>query len=211
MAVRIGPTEGTGVTSGAESDLIATIELVTLARQGDRSAAEQLFRRYRPRLEAFLYARVPLRARHLFDTQDVVQDVCVKIFAALDRFKAHGIGSFWCFARSVARNHLIDAARRGDAVHETAIHEGSGSCPEMVAPGPPEVSQGHEAAEDFDRALEKLPDRVRTALLMRLELGMEWSVIAEECDYPSPDAARVAIKRALQEIAKEMSRHDDGR
>jgi RNA polymerase sigma-70 factor (ECF subfamily) len=209
MDARIGSTGGGGVTSGAESDLIATIELVTLARQGDRSAAEQLFRRYRPRLEAFLYARVPLRSRRLFDTQDVVQDVCVKIFAALDRFKSHGIGSFWCFARSVARNHLIDAARRGNAVHETAIQEGSGSCPEMVAPGPSEESEGHEAAEDFDRALENLPDRVRTATLMRLELGLEWNVIAAECGFPSPDAARVAIKRALREIATEMSGHDD--
>lgn len=198
------------MATGAEGDLLATIDLVTRARQGDRSAAENLFRRYRARLEAFVYARVPMSARRLVDTQDVVQDVCVKILGALDRFQSQGVGSFWCFARSIARNHLIDAARRGGALHETGMREGSGSCPEVIAPGPATEAEGHESAEDFDRALEKLPERVRTSLLMRLELGMEWNVIAEECGYPSPDAARVAIKRALQTIAKEMSGHDDG-
>jgi RNA polymerase sigma factor (sigma-70 family) len=197
------------VASGTESDLLSTIDLVTRAKRGNRSAAETLFRRYRPRLEAFLFARVPFRARRLFDTQDVVQEVCVKIFAALDRFEGRGIGSFWCFARSVARNHLIDAGRRGRALHETAIKEGSGSCPKDLAPGPSKEAEGHESAEDFDRALEGLSDHVRTATLMRLELGLEWNVIAEECGFPSPDAARVAIKRALRKIATEMSGHDD--
>src|SRR5262245_5232778 len=106
------------VASGAEGDLLATIDLVTRARTGDRSAAENLFRRYRKRLEAFVYARVPVSARRLVDTQDIVQDVCVKILGALDRFESKGVGSFWCFARSIARNHLIDAARRGGAKHE---------------------------------------------------------------------------------------------
>lgn len=197
------------MASGAESDLLATVDLVTLAKKGDRSAVETLFRRYRPRLEAFLYARIPYHARRLFDTQDVVQDVCFKIFAALDRFEARGIGSFWCFARTIAHNHLVDANRRGAALHETKMNEGSGSCPSAFEPGPSREAEGHESAEDFDRALEKLPERVRTAVLMRLELGLEWNVIAAECGYPSPDAARVAIKRALKEIAAEMSGHDD--
>ena len=197
------------MASGAESDLLATIDLVTLSKRGDRSAAETLFRRYRPRLEAFLFARVPSRARRLFDTQDVVQDVCVKIFAALDRFEGRGIGSFWCFARSVARNHLIDAGRRVRTLHETAIKEGSASCPKDLAPGPSKEAEGHESVADFDRALEKLPEQVRTATLMRLELGLEWNVIAAECGYPSPDAARVGIKRALRKIATELSGHDD--
>ena len=196
------------MASGTESDLLSTIDLVTRAKRGNRTAAETLFRRYRPRLEAFLFARVPVRARRLFDTQDVVQDVCVKIFAALDRFR-RGIGSFWCFARSVARNHLIDASRRGRALHETTIKEGSASCPQDLAPGPSKEAEGHESVEDFDRALEKLPDHVRTATLMRLELGLEWNVIAAECGYPSPDAARVGIKRALRKIATELSGHDD--
>jgi RNA polymerase sigma-70 factor (ECF subfamily) len=197
------------VASGAESDLLATIDLVALAKQGDRSAVETLFERYRPRIEAFLFARMPYRARRLFDTQDVVQEVCVKVFAALDGFESRGIGSFWCFVRTVARNHLTDAGRRGGALHETTIHEGSGSCPSIAAPGPAKEAEGHESLEAFDRALEKLPERVRTAVLARLDLGLEWDVIAKECGYPTPDAARVAVKRALREVAKEMAGHDD--
>lgn len=197
------------MASGTESDLLATIDLVALAKQGDRTAVETLFERYRPRIEAFLFARMPYRARRLFDTQDIVQDVCVKVFAALDGFESRGIGSFWCFVRTVARNHLTDAGRRGGAIHETKLNEGSGSCPSFPKPDPSQEAQGHESAEDFDRALAELPERVRTAVVMRLELQLEWDLIAAECGYPSPDAARVAVKRALRIIAAKMAGHDD--
>ena len=196
------------MAAGAESDLLATVDLVTRARQGDRPAAEQLFRRYRAHLEAFVYSRVPLRARRLVDTQDIVQDVCIKILVALDRFEARGVGSFWCFARTIASNHLIDCSRRGGALHETTLRDGSGSCPPAFVPDPSKQAEAREWAEDFDRELAKLPERLRIAILARLELKLEWNVIAEECDYPSPDAARVAVKRALGEIAKRMSGHD---
>jgi RNA polymerase sigma-70 factor (ECF subfamily) len=197
------------VATGTECDLLATVDLVTRVQQGDRAAVERLFRRYRPRLESFLFARVPPRARRLCDTQDLVQEVCLKILAALDRFHARGIGSFWWFARSIARNLLIDIGRRSDAAPETSMRDGSSSCPSAPGPSPSKEAERNESAAAFDRALEHLPEKQRTALLMRLELGLEWNLIAADCDFPSADAARVAVKRGLQEMAREMAGHGD--
>jgi RNA polymerase sigma factor (sigma-70 family) len=198
------------VEPGAPDDLLATDDLVARAKGHEAVAAEELFRRYRPRLQSFVHARVPVVARKLSDTQDVVQDVCFKILRALDRFESRGIGSFWWFARQIAKNHLLDLVRRGRALHETGLDEKSDAEPVAKARAPAGVAADRESAEAFDRALERVADPVRQGLVMRLELGLEWNVIARDCGFPSPDAARVAVKRALGDVAKEMAGHGEG-
>jgi RNA polymerase sigma factor (sigma-70 family) len=190
-------------------DLLSTNDLVARAKRREAVAAEELFRRYRPRLSAFVHARVPSGARRLADTQDVVQEVCFKILRALDRFESRGIGSFWWFARQIAKNHLVDLARGGKAVHETALDEHSDAEPAGPARAPSSVAADREAMEAFDRALERVPERVRQGILMRLELGLDWSVVAADSGFPSADAARVAVKRALADVAREMTGHGE--
>jgi RNA polymerase sigma factor (sigma-70 family) len=199
-----------GPPTGREaSELLQTGELLTRFRRGERAAADELFARYRPRLDALLRARLPASLRKLGDTDDLVQDVCVKILGALDRFEMRGIGSFWWFARSIARNHVVDATRRNKALHETNLNERSDVAPAAKQRGPVGEAADHESAEAFDKALERVPDPVRRGLLMRIELNLDWSLIADECGFASPDAARVAVKRALGAIAKEMAGHGE--
>ncbi len=195
---------------GPPDDLLTTDDLVARAKRREAVAAEELFRRYRPRLSAFVHARVPSGARKLSDTQDVVQDVCFKILRALDRFESRGIGSFWWFARQIAKNHLVDLARSGKALRETGLDERSDAEPAGPARPPSGAAADREAMEAFDRALERVPERVRQGLLMRLELGLDWKAIAGDSGFPSADAARVAVKRALADVAKEMAGHGEG-
>src|SRR5262249_15369497 len=115
-----------------------------------------------------------------------------------------GIGSFWWFARTLARNHVIDLARRQKATHETTLDTATHAAPAAKARGPLSDAADHEAAAAIDLALEKLPKRTRHGLAMRLELDLDWTVIAADCGFPSADAARVAIKRALVDVAKEL-------
>jgi RNA polymerase sigma factor (sigma-70 family) len=193
-----------------ESELLQTGELLARFKGGERAAADDLFRRYRPRLDAFLRTRLPPGARRLGDTDDLVQEVCVKILGALDRFELRNIGSFWWFARSIANHHLIDMLRRNKARREAILPDASDAAPPEPHPGPDDEAASREAAAAFDRALESVSDHVRRGLLMRLELHLDWSVVAADCGFPSPDAARVAIKRALGAIAREMAGHADG-
>jgi DNA-directed RNA polymerase specialized sigma24 family protein len=89
-------------------------------------------------------------------------------------------------------------------VHETPLDSATNVAPAAPARGPLREAADHESAAAVDAALEKLPEKTRQGLAMRLELGLEWNVIAEDCGFPSPDAARVAIKRALLDVAKEL-------
>jgi len=59
----------------------------------------------------------------------------------------------------------------------------------------------------FENVIGQLPDRQRHALLMRLELGLKYKIIAEECDYPSPDAARMDVRRTMAAVGREMAGH----
>ncbi len=190
-------------------DLSETSELLLRVRKGDEVARNELFRRFWPRLAAFLRQRLPQHARSLEETQDLVQDVCIKAFANLGRFEDRGIGSFWMFLRAAARNQLVDVIRRHkhDEKKE-AIPDDSRTAPSADGQSPLQRVQGREVVERYERALATLQERTRTAVVLRLELELDYATIAAECGYASPDAARVSIARALLQLSKEMRPHD---
>ena len=63
---------------------------------------------------------------------------------------------------------------------------------------------GHEALGRYELALQRLSPRDREAVVARIELGMEYAELALVLGKPSPDAARVAVARALVRLAQEM-------
>ena len=192
---------------GDSLDLLATGELLARVGRGDESARDDLFARYRQRLERFIRARIPDDLRILAETQDFAQEVSIKALGALDRFEYRGLGSFWSYLRRIALNHLIEVgrkqARRGDRV---SLPEGSSAPIAAASASPLSALVRREEFLAFESALERVPERQRHALLMRLELDLDYEVIAEECDYPSADAARMAIARALKQVAEDLSR-----
>ncbi|MEW6744100.1 MAG: sigma-70 family RNA polymerase sigma factor, partial [Planctomycetota bacterium] len=91
--------------------LLETSDLLERIRSGEGSACDELFLRYRPRLEGFLRARLPLAARGLMETQDLVQEVCLRVLPELMRFRYRGIGSFWGYLRAIALNYVREVWR----------------------------------------------------------------------------------------------------
>src|SRR5262249_49444884 len=63
-----------------------------------------------------------------------------------------------------------------------------------------------EELQAFEKALLSISDRRRQALLMRLELDLDYPEIAEDCGFPSANAARMAIVRAVKSVSKEIER-----
>lgn len=189
------------------SDLGATRELLALARGGDADAKGRLFLRYERPLARFLHARLPASARALAETQDVVQEVFARALASLPELEFRGAGAFWAYLRTVGMRHVVDlqrraAVRRGEALSLSDSH----AAPAAVEASPLGQLIGSEALAVYERALERLAERTRQALLLRLELDLDYASIALELDFPSPDAARMAIARALKDLGEEMGR-----
>ena len=71
---------------------------------------------------------------------------------------------------------------------------------------PLEAAIGAETLEKYDRALERLDDETREAVIARIELGCSYAEVAELMGKPSADAARMTVSRALVKLAEEMRR-----
>ena len=126
----------------------------------------------------------------------------LRAIGSLERFEYRGVGSFWAFLRTIGQRYLADVYRRGSRESET-LSDSSHHAP-ADDPPPSAVAEQREQIERYDRAVEALPVRERQSVALRLELGLDYETISSECGYPSPDAARMAIARALRAVAARM-------
>ena len=60
--------------------------------------------------------------------------------------------------------------------------------------------------EQYEGALGRLSEPEREAIVARIEMGHGYEEIARALGKPSPDAARMAVSRALVRLAEEMGR-----
>ena len=180
----------------------STLSLVLGARAGNAGAIDDLFARYRVRLRAWASGRVPAHARGHLETEDIVQDVLVRTFQRLDRLSPDRPGCFQAYTRRAVLNAIRDHLRRTrstpdeEAVAREPGHEAS----------PLEHVIGREALDRYEAALDRLGETDRELVVARIEMHAEYEEIAELLQKPSVDAARVAVKRALVRLAREMQR-----
>ena len=69
---------------------------------------------------------------------------------------------------------------------------------------PLEAAIGAEAVERYDAALERLTETERELIVARVELGLTYAEVAAATGKPSPNAARMALVRALMRLAEEI-------
>jgi RNA polymerase sigma-70 factor (ECF subfamily) len=70
---------------------------------------------------------------------------------------------------------------------------------------PLELAIGQQAVEAYEAALQRLRQEDREAIVARVEMDYSYDQVAVALGKPSPDAARMAVSRALLRLAEEMS------
>jgi RNA polymerase sigma-70 factor, ECF subfamily len=192
---------------GVTIDVAATAAILGRIRAGDPAAREDLFKRFEAPLLRFLHGRLPPLARGMFDTHDAAQEVCMKVFRTLGSFEPRGVGAFWAYLRNAALNFVRDLTRTPGkwSPGESLGAESRVDYAALSNAPLSKVIQTEDLAA-FERSIAVLDERARTALLMRFELDAEYADIAQECGFASPDAARMAVSRAIEKIAAEMAR-----
>ena len=154
--------------------------LVLLARNGDDSAREELFRRYRS--DAYRYAYRQLG--HEQDALDVVQESMLKAFSGLDEFT--GRSAFRTWLLRIVINTAFDWGRRrkrrpgdqggndGDLVRfETATYD-----------DPARRLHREDLRIALDHALDRLSHTIRSTFVLFAELGLSYREISETQDVP---------------------------
>jgi RNA polymerase sigma-70 factor (ECF subfamily) len=183
------------------STLLTTQELLRLAKSGDPRARELLLARYLPRLRRWASGRLPMFARSLLDTGDLVQATMLRVLQGLDRIEVRGPGGFQAYVRQAVLNRIRDEVRWA------SLRPGSDALFENLpdpSPSPLENAVGADVLARYEHALETLAMEERELLHLRIELGFEYQEIATMTGRPSRDAVRMATQRALARLADAM-------
>ncbi|MEM7306831.1 MAG: sigma-70 family RNA polymerase sigma factor [Planctomycetota bacterium] len=169
--------------------------LLERARTGDREAFDQLVRAHFPRVYAVAFRLV---GNHE-DAEDLAQDAFVKAHRALSWYRGEGAFATWIYRIVV---HLArDRFRR---VERRPV--------EAALVAPVESRAGGGPAEELDRrelqrvlldSLRRLPERLRTPLVLRTMEGLDYRDVAEATGV-TPDTARTQVMKARRALARVM-------
>lgn len=160
-----------------------------------------LFARYVPALQRWAHGRLPTKFRDLADTSDVVQEALAQTFKKIEGFEHRGEGAFHAYLRQAVMNRIRDELRRAE--RRPVFVEIEESRPDDGV-SPLEAAIGAEVVERYEAALQRLTEEERELIVARIELGLTYAELASVLDRPSPDAARMAVGRALVRLAEEM-------
>jgi RNA polymerase sigma-70 factor (ECF subfamily) len=183
--------------------LETTVDLLNRARQGDAEALDSLIGRYLPPLQRWARGRLPRWARNMADTDDIVQEALVDTFRRIESFEHRGEGALRAYLRQAVMNRIRDELRKA------AVRRVEPGVPEDFAdpgPSPLEATIGQAALDRYEAALVRLRDAERDVIVARVELGFTYPEIARATGRESPDAARMAVTRALMRLTEEMAR-----
>ena len=189
-------------TSGPEDE--SSVELVRRAQNGDRRALDRLFERYLPILRRWAAGRLPRWARDLVDTDDMIQETLMGTLRNVETFEPRHDGALGAYLRQALNNRIRDEIRK---VHARPRKEELQDDQAGEGASPLEEAVGHEALRRYEEALRRLTDEERELVLARTEMGMTYAQVAAATNKPTPDAARMAVSRALVRLAMEMD-HD---
>ncbi|WP_018347831.1 sigma-70 family RNA polymerase sigma factor [Longispora albida] len=175
----------------------ALTELASRAAAGDSQATADLLTQLRPMIVRYCRARLGRVGGGFVTADDVAQEVCLAVLAALPRYRDMG-RPFAAFVFGIAGHKVTDAHRAATRALQVAPVESVPERPDTDV-GP----EGRALAADLSRQLTALLDRLspahREIILLRVAVGLT----AEETGVAlgmKPGAVRVAQHRALARL-----------
>ncbi|MCH8216120.1 MAG: sigma-70 family RNA polymerase sigma factor [Planctomycetes bacterium] len=182
-------------------------ETIELCQRGDAAAFTQVVQRYERPLFAYVYrlgCTPPDR-----DAEDVVQEVFVKVYQSIHRYRRLGKGVFstWLFA--IAHNHCMSLGRRKLIEVQTRRGETSRSpAPsEATLPSPAETLSNREEVAHIVWAAGELPESLRSAFILRYYQDLPCREIATILNC-NEGTVRSRLFRARRTVLQSLTRED---
>jgi RNA polymerase sigma-70 factor (ECF subfamily) len=170
-------------------------QLMCAAAEGDMDAFETLVRRHQ-------HGAVDFATRMLSDIHaghDAAQEAFLRVLEKADRYRP--IAKFRTYLFSILRRICIDQYRkhRADAAGDLAWQENGGQSPD-------EALLNDERATRVRQAIERLPERQKTALILQHYEDMSYEQIAEvmDCTLRAVDSLLVRARRKLADQLQDL-------
>ncbi|MEM9208868.1 MAG: RNA polymerase sigma factor RpoE [Pseudomonadota bacterium] len=178
-------------------------QLVRRVQKGDKGAFDLLVLKYQHKIVNLVmrYVRDPDQA------MDIAQEAFLKAYRALPRFRGDSAFYTWLYriAVNTAKNHLAAQRRRPmDVELDLQDSEQYDLHAKLKETDTPEgVTLSEELNQTVQRAIEALPEDLRTAIVLRELEGMSYEEIAQTMDCPV-GTVRSRIFRARDAIGKKI-------
>ena len=175
-----------GTKAPQESDAV----LIDRCAAGQEEAFRELFDRYREHV--YRVARRLVRDRE--EALDLTQEAFIKAFRSLDRFR--GQSSFKTYLTRIAVNACLDFRRRLRRATETGSAGAMELDEERVGVGgsreaaranvvdPLLQAEKRELQRALEEALDRLPENLRTTLLLHAVEGFTYREVADALEIP---------------------------
>jgi RNA polymerase sigma factor (sigma-70 family) len=179
-----------------ESDLIAQL------RYGDEAAFKRVFEAHQDRI----YNTILYMVQSVEEAKDLTQEVFVDVFLSIENFKGQSKLSTWIYRIAVnkALNHqrFKKAKKRLGVVLSIFNLSPADEAPDFVHAGI--ILENKELSESLHKAIEALPEKQKTAFILRQLEDLSYAEIAEvmQTTTPSVESLLFRAKQNLQKILK---------
>ena len=173
--------------------------LVCLALEGDETAFEYLFNRYREAIRQLLVQRAGSES----DADDLLQETFIKVYLHLDRYKADYTFGQWLY--TIARNTFIDFVRRRQ--DDLSIDERFSAQPSPATKPEDSLIRLQQRAQ-IEHYLDALTPRYRQLIQMRCFEEYSYEEIAEKLQLPM-GTVKTQIHRARERMCDLIRRGEN--
>lgn len=185
------------------ADKVTDKQLVERVKNGEKAAYDLLVLKYQQRI-IILVSRF---VRNQSDALDVTQEAFIKAYRALPNFRGESAFYTWLYriAVNTAKNYLAVQSRRPSGnnydVSEIEQIEGADALKEQATPE--NILLKDELQATVLKAIEDLPEDLKTAIMLREIEGLSYEEIASVMECPI-GTVRSRIFRAREAIDNEM-------
>jgi len=174
------------------------IKLLMKAKNGDRDAFGELFRKYEKRV--FRVARRMCGSDD--EAWDITQDAFIRAMQAMDKFDTRYRFFTWIYriTTNLAINYSKKKMRRRE-VHFEEAYSAEGQ--QVIEDNLADRATGEQLARSVSKAVEKLTPALKVVFVLRVDQQLSYSEIAESLDI-AMGTVMSRLNRARDKIRKEL-------
>ncbi len=189
-----------------------TQQLVLLAKGGDESALERLYRIYGERVRWMVRFRMGKALRSRLESMDLVQDVFIHAFSGLGDFTYKNEGDFVRWLSKITQNAIHDNLDKVHASKRDIRKEHRFSSRNSATDGmfgevrdnlnvttPSVIMSKREDLTKLEKAIDELKPEYRDIVVMSKIEGLSYKQIGRRLGK-NPDAVRMLIPSAMAEL-----------